>query len=90
MQPLMLYELIAHKGAGDVSHQEMVWDSGRLHFKTKVDQLWGLCHCRSKFKLKRCKKYKNLRSFWDECDYQREMLIFVGNTGGCFRSGEDC
>lgn len=41
MQSLMLFKLIAHKGAGDVSHQEMVWDSGRLHFKTKVDQLWG-------------------------------------------------
>lgn len=78
MQSLMLFKLIVHKGAGDVSHQEMVWDSGRLHFKTKVDQLWGLCHCRSKFKLNWCKKYGNLGSFWNECDYQREELILCG------------
>lgn len=90
MQSLMLLKLIAHKGAGDVSHQEMVRDSGRLHFKTKVDQLWGLCHYRSKFKLNWCKKYENLGSFWNECDYQREKLIFVGKTGGRFCSGGEC
>lgn len=80
MQSLMLLKLIAHKGAGDVSHQEMVWDSGRLHFKTKVDQLWGLCHCHSKFKLNWCKKYENLGSFRNEWDYQREKLMFVGDV----------
>lgn len=87
---LMLFKLIAHKGAGDVSHQEMVWDRGRLHFKTKVDQLWALCHYRSKFELNRCKTHENLGSFWRECDYQREKLIFVGKTGGRFCSGEEC
>lgn len=90
MQSLMLFKLIVHKGAGDVSHQEMVWDSGRLHFKTKVDQLWGLCHCRSKFKPDWCKKYENLGSFWKECDHQREKPNFVGETGGRFCSGEEC
>lgn len=65
------------------------WDSGRLHFKAKVDQLWGLCHCRSKFNLNWCKKYESLGSFWSECDYRREKLIFVGKTGGRFCAGEE-
>ena len=41
MRSLMLYELIAHKGAADVRHREEACDSGSLqrHLKTSVDQL---------------------------------------------------